>query len=161
MGRSATRTFSSSKSTGMRTAHGSNVRNATAYAATGARTFTKAGKVVRNPANYAKAVQGNSMRAAAAAAKRANPKGSFTYTAHLPGGKKYVGMTSDPEVRIDAHHTGKGASATRQHPPEAVTIHSQPSKMAAKAAETRLYYAEKAKHGGEKVRGAGYTKAFM
>jgi predicted GIY-YIG superfamily endonuclease len=109
-GRAGGRTYSSSKSTGLRTAHGAKVRNAAAYAATGAKTYTGVG-AARAPAKYAKAVQGNSMKAAARAG------GAFT--ANLPGGKKYVGMTANPEARIAAHH--KGASATRNNAPESVT----------------------------------------
>jgi predicted GIY-YIG superfamily endonuclease len=65
-------------------------------------------------------------------------------------------MTANPQARIAAHHTGKGASATRNNAPESVTFHAHASKKAAKAAETRLYY----KAHGDKVRGAGNTKAF-
>ena len=160
--KSGGRSYSSSKSTGLRTARGAKVRNAAAYAATGAKSYTAAGKAARAPAKYAKAVQGNSMKAAARKAARAGGGGggAFTYTASLPGGKKYVGMTAKPEARIAAHHSGKGASATRNSAPLSVTFHAHASKKAAKTAETRLYFAEKAAHGGDKVRGAGNTKQF-
>lgn len=154
------RILSSSKSTGLLTANGKKVRNAAAYAATGAKTYTKSGHKVSHPTRYAKTVQGNSMKATAAKACRMNPKAIFTYTAHLPNGKKYVGMTSNPVDRITAHHTGKGASATRGHPPEAVTFQAHSSYKAAKIAETKTYFEQKAKHGSDRVRGAGHTKAF-
>lgn len=154
------RTVSSSKSTGLRTQSGAKVRNAAAYSATGATTYTKSGQKVSHPIHYAKTVQGNSMKAAADKVRRMNPKATFTYTAHLPGGKKYVGMTSNPVDRITAHHTGKGASATLKHAPESVTFQAHPSRKAAKAAETRTYFNQKAKHGSHRVRGAGHTKPF-
>lgn len=158
--RSKGRTVSSSKETGLRTASGAKVRNAAAYAATGAKTYTKCGKKVSQPTHYAKAVQGNNMKAAAAKVHRMNPKATFTYTANLPNGKKYVGMTRNPVDRITAHHTGKGASATRGHAPESVTFQAHSSYKAAKAAETKTYFEQKAMHGSHHVRGAGHTKAF-
>jgi predicted GIY-YIG superfamily endonuclease len=155
------RSVSSSRSNGLRTASGYKVRNAAAYAAAGGVAYTNYGKKVYNPKKYAKAVHGNNMQAAAAKVRAANPSAkAFTYTAHMATNKKYVGYSANPAKRIADHHAGNGASATKKYAVESVTITPHKSVKAAKAAETATYYQQKAKYGGENVRGAGHTKGF-
>ena len=152
---------SSSKTTGLYTENGRKVFNAESYSATGARTYNKYGDIVYNPIKYEHAVQGNNMRAAARRVRALNPKArAFTYTANLSGGKKYVGMTQDPETRIGAHHNGRGAKVTQELATKSVSFTPHRSLAAAKKAETTSYYDMKNKVGSDNVRGAGYTARF-
>jgi predicted GIY-YIG superfamily endonuclease len=161
MGRHGGRSVSSSRSNGLRTRSGHKVRNAAAYAAAGGVAYTNYGNKVKNPKNYAAAVAGNSMKAAATKARARNPAAAaFTYTVNMEKGKKYVGMTTNPVKRIADHHGRRGASATKKYAVESVTITPHASVANAKAAETARYYKEKATHGTDKVRGAGYTKGW-
>lgn len=152
---------SSSKSTGLYTRRGQKVYNAHAYSTTGAPTYNKVGIRVSSPTKYAGAVQRNSMTAAVKTAKALNPSAkAFSYVAHLPSGKKYVGMTRDPSARISAHYDGRGAKVTQELKPVAVTVEPHGSVAAAKRAETSTYFQLKNKSGGDRVRGAGHTKRF-
>ena len=82
--------------------------------------------------------------------------GHYTYQLNLQYGRKYVGFTSNLK-RIDDHSNGEGAAWTRKYAPKSIAyIHKHKSEAAARSAETREYYAAKAKY-GDKVRGAGHT----
>jgi predicted GIY-YIG superfamily endonuclease len=155
------KTVSSSSSTGCYTTTGRRIHNPGAYAATGAPVKNKHGKRVNAPVRYARKVQHNSMLAAARAAKKANPKAkAFTYVASLDGGKRYVGYSTNPEKRIGQHISERGAKVTKELKPRAVTITPHQSAAAAKKAETKTYYQQKKKLGGDRVRGAGNTSRF-
>eukprot|EP00658_Telonema_sp_P-2_P065076 TRINITY_DN54417_c0_g1_i1.p1 TRINITY_DN54417_c0_g1~~TRINITY_DN54417_c0_g1_i1.p1 ORF type:complete len:220 (-),score=24.09 TRINITY_DN54417_c0_g1_i1:338-997(-) len=153
---------SSSKSSGCVTAQGSTVRNAKAYAATGATMYSAlSGSKVHDPSKFTAAVNRNSMQAAAQRVVKQNPEAkAFTYVLTLPGGEKYVGETENPSARLMAHSCGSGARVTQELKPESVTLIPHNSVAAAKKAETSGYHAMKAKHGTDRVRGAGNTARF-
>jgi predicted GIY-YIG superfamily endonuclease len=106
-------------------------------------------------------VQRNSIANAAKSASKKNPGAkAFTYTASLPGGKKYCGYTSDPARRLSQHMRGTGARVTQELPPTGFTITPHRSVSAAKKMETKTYHSLKAKHGVGNVRGAGNTARY-
>jgi predicted GIY-YIG superfamily endonuclease len=79
----------------------------------------------------------------------------------MANGRKYIGMTTKPVQRTVAHLSGNGASATKNQKITSINhFKSHPSVLAAKKAETKLYYKAKASHGASNVRGAGHTVAF-
>lgn len=84
----------------------------------------------------------------------------YVYSLNLEDGKKYIGMTSNPEKRIADHINGKGAQFTQKNKVVSVNhINQCSSKKAAQNAERIVYYNMKKYHGTKKVRGAGYTKS--
>jgi len=85
---------------------------------------------------------------------------AYTYVMNLKGGKKYVGMTQNPNARMHAHFSGHGSAVTKQNAPKSAVLTPHSSVKAAKAAETRVYHAQKAMHGATNVRGAGHTARF-
>ena len=157
-----TTTVSSKRSTGCYTKSGSVVRNPRAYndSSPKSTTYTRSGNMIHNPAKYTAAVQNKSITNAARAAVKRNPSAkAFTYTASLPGQKKYIGMTTNPLKRISDHSKGTGAKCIKENL-TAVTITPHSSVAAAKKKETKTYFDQKKKMGIEKVRGAGHTKQF-
>ena len=151
----------SSSSTGLYTASGTEVRNAEAYASTGAPTFSWSGSYVYSPTAYSEAVQRNSASAAVHAKVDANPAPAYTYSLNLEDGRKYVGMTTDPEKRIEDHFSGAGSQVTREVPPISVnSLNANRSVQSAKRAEALVYSAMRDYHGADMVRGAGHTARF-
>lgn len=151
----------SSSSTGCYTKAGKPIRNPAAYAATGAPVKSKNGQRVNSAVKYSRTVQSKSMLAAAKAAKKANPKAkAFSYTLQLDDDKQYVGYSANPEKRLKQHISGSGAEVTKELKPKAVTITPDSSKATAKKAETKTYYQQKKKLGGDRVRGAGNMARF-
>ena len=76
-------------------------------------------------------------------------------------GRTYIGMTTKPVQRTVAHLSGNGASATKNQKITSINnFKSHPSVLAAKKAETKLYYKAKTTHGAANVCGAGHTVAF-
>lgn len=121
----------------------------------------KYGSRVKNPTGYSQKIQENNVHKAANAARRANPGAkAFTYTAQLPGGKRYVGYSRNLEQRFKQHFAGTGAKVTQELKPKSVTIEPHRSVAAAKKAETKMYIQQKNELGGDKVRGAGNTARF-
>lgn len=83
------------------------------------------------------------------------------YALNLPGGKKYVGYSNNPEKRIQEHFNGRGAQVTKNNKPISVhCVHKCKSVRAAKNAERNMYYNMKNYYGKDKVRGAGNTRSF-
>lgn len=157
----ASKSITSRKTTGVYTKAGAPVRNVKAYKEAGGKCFSRSGKALRAPERYSFTVQRNSMQAAAKYAQKKFPKAkAFTYSADLPDGKKYVGVTTNPSNRIKAHVEGRGAKVTQELTPTSVTLHPHYSVNAAKAAERKKYYKEKKQFGKDRVRGAGHTKRF-
>jgi len=137
------------------------VFNPKAYASTKAPVYTRTGQKIHNPAKYAAAVKKNAINAAARAAVKSNPTAkAFTYTATLPGKKKYVGMTIYPAKRFADHLSGNGAKCIGKSGVDSVAITPHASVAAANKAEIAMYYQQKKKCGSDKVRGAGHTKKF-
>ena len=88
-------------------------------------------------------------------------KQHYIYTLNLEGGKKYVGITSNPEKRLNDHFNGNGAKWTQKHAPTSVnSIMPCKSYESAKKAETIVYQNMKNYHGKDMVRGAGNTKSY-
>ncbi len=88
-------------------------------------------------------------------------KQHYVYTLNLKGGKKYVGMTSDPEKRLTDHFTGNGAQWTQKNQPTSLSsIIPCKNKESARKLETAIYYNVKERFGSDKVRGAGNTKSY-
>jgi predicted GIY-YIG superfamily endonuclease len=84
----------------------------------------------------------------------------YTYSLNLQGGKKYVGMTSNPHNRINQHFSGNGAKYTQKNKPVSVNhVQKCKSYTSAKNAERIVYYNMKNYHGGDNVRGAGHTNS--
>lgn len=85
----------------------------------------------------------------------------YVYSLNLENGKKYVGMTSNINRRMNQHFSGNGAKWTQKYEPVSINrISEYKSKNEARHAETDVYYKMKNYHGGSKVRGAGYTKSY-
>lgn len=85
----------------------------------------------------------------------------YVYSLNLEGGKKYVGLTKDPERRFSEHFSGRGAKFTQKHKPISVNhIQTCKSMQAAKRAEKKVYENMRDYHGMDKVRGAGHTKSY-
>lgn len=85
---------------------------------------------------------------------------AYVYTLNLKGGKKYVGMTENPEKRLNQHFSGNGAKWTQKHEPVSInSIQKVKNIEYAKRLETIVYHKMKNYHGIENVRGAGYTKS--
>jgi predicted GIY-YIG superfamily endonuclease len=155
------KSVTSRKTTGVYTKAGAPVRNVNAYKQAGGKCYNRSGKALRAPEKYSSTVQNNSMQAAAKYAQKKFPEAkAFSYTAELPNGRTYVGMTTNPSSRIKAHVEGRGAKVTQELPPIRVTLHPHYSVEAAKAAETKKYYEQKRQLGKDRVRGAGHTKRF-
>jgi predicted GIY-YIG superfamily endonuclease len=115
---------------------------------------------VTNPAAYASAVRRNAASAAATQKASSNPGKTFVYTLNLEGGKKYTGMTSNPQARIEQHFTGAGAAATKAHAPVSVNhIQACHSAANAKKAEKIVHGNMAAYHGSANCRGAGHTSS--
>ena len=88
-------------------------------------------------------------------------KTTYVYSLNLKNGKKYVGMTSNPEKRIRQHFLGNGAKWTKKNKPVSVNhIQKCKSLSNAKKAETIVYKKMRNYHGINKVRGAGHTKSY-
>ena len=82
------------------------------------------------------------------------------YTLNLTGGTKYVGITSNPEKRLNDHFNGSGATWTQKHLPVSINwINTCSSLQSAKNAERIIYYNMKNYYGIDKVRGAGHTSS--
>jgi len=88
-------------------------------------------------------------------------KDTYVYSLNLKNGKKYVGLTQNPEKRIGQHFLGTGAKWTQKNKPLSLN-HIQKCKNLsnAKKAETIVYKKMRDYHGIEKVRGAGHTKSY-
>ena len=86
---------------------------------------------------------------------------AYCYSLNLKGGKKYVGMTTNLERRLDQHFSGSGSAVTQQCTPVSVH-HVQRCKSVsnAKKAETIVYENMRDYHGCQRVRGAGHTRRF-
>jgi len=86
--------------------------------------------------------------------------GAYCYSLNLSNGKKYVGYTTNPGKRINAHFYGKGSKATQKHKPVSVN-HIQKCKSInnAKKAERIVYKNMSKYHGIGNVRGAGHTSS--
>lgn len=84
---------------------------------------------------------------------------AYVYTLNLKNGKKYVGMTENPERRFKQHFSGNGAKWTQKHEPVSInSIQKVDSIEYAKKLEKIIYHNMKDYHGTDKVRGAGHTK---
>ena len=84
----------------------------------------------------------------------------YVYTLNLEGGRKYVGITSNPNERITNHFNGNGAKWTQKYQPVSVnSINPCKSLESAKNAERIVYYRMKNYHGSNNVRGAGNTSS--
>jgi predicted GIY-YIG superfamily endonuclease len=84
----------------------------------------------------------------------------YVYTLNLEGGRKYVGMTSNIDRRLEEHFSGNGSKWTQKYSPESISnIRKVPSVQYAKKLETIMYTNMKNYHGGDKVRGAGHTSS--
>jgi predicted GIY-YIG superfamily endonuclease len=85
---------------------------------------------------------------------------AYVYTLNLEKGRKYVGMTSNINRRLDQHFNGDGAKWTQKYAPVSVnSIQKVSSVDYAKKLETKIYYNMKDYHGIEKVRGSGHTSS--
>jgi len=73
-------------------------------------------------------------------------KQHFLYTFNLETGRKYVGMTSNLDQRLNSHFNGIGAKWLQKYKTES-----------AKNAERILYYGMKNYYGNDKVIGADNT----
>jgi predicted GIY-YIG superfamily endonuclease len=88
-------------------------------------------------------------------------KQHFVYSLNLANGNKYVGITSNPDKRLNDHFNGNGSKFTQKHQPIGVnSINQCKSLESAKNAERIIYYNMKNYHGIDKVRGAGNTKSY-
>ena len=93
--------------------------------------------------------------------KSVSSKQHYVYSLNLENGKKYVGITSNPEKRLSDHFNGNGAKWTQKHQPTSVNSINQCNSLeSAKNAERIMYYNMKNYHGIDKVRGAGNTKSY-
>lgn len=87
-------------------------------------------------------------------------KPAYVYTLNLEGGRKYVGMTTNPNQRLNAHFSGNGAQWTQRYSPVSVNSIQRVSSAAyAKRLERTIYNNMRDYHGADKVRGAGNTKS--
>ena len=85
----------------------------------------------------------------------------YVYSLNLKNGKKYVGMTSNPQKRFDDHFSGNGSAWCQKYKPISINhIQQCKNKSNAKKAETIVYHNMKNYHGGDKVRGAGHTRSY-
>ena len=152
----------SNRSSGCVTKNGKTIYNPKAYAATGAPLYSsRTGKKIKNVKRYLSAVYKNSIDRAARSAIKRNPKAkAYSYVLTLKTGKKYVGYTTNPTKRLNAHCSNKGAQVTRELKPVSVKITPHGSIKAAKIAETNTYYFQKSIFGYNNVRGAGNTSRF-
>jgi predicted GIY-YIG superfamily endonuclease len=88
-------------------------------------------------------------------------KPTYVYSLNLKGGKKYVGLSKNPERRIAQHFSGNGAKFTQKNKPISVNHVQKCKNMSnAKQAETIVYKKMRDYHGKDKVRGAGHTKSY-
>ena len=51
-----------------------------------------------------------------AASEKTAEKPAYVYMVRCAGGQLYTGWTNDPEARLKAHRSGRGAKYTRAHP---------------------------------------------
>jgi predicted GIY-YIG superfamily endonuclease len=91
----------------------------------------------------------------------ATNKQHFVYSLNLANGNKYVGITSNPDKRLNDHFNGNSYKFTQKHQSIGVnSINQCKSLESAKNAERIIYYNMKNYHGSNKVRGAGNTKSY-
>jgi len=84
----------------------------------------------------------------------------YQYTLNQTGGKKYIGITSNLDRRLEEHFSGNGSQWTKKFKPISVEeINHVGSYQNAKKAETIKYYENKSKYGKNNVRGAGNTSS--
>jgi predicted GIY-YIG superfamily endonuclease len=89
---------------------------------------------------------------------QSNP--TYVYSLNCANGKKYVGMTSDIDRRMDQHFSGNGAQWTQKNQPVSINhIQECTSKENAKKAERIVYENMRDYHGIDNVRGAGHTSS--
>jgi len=85
---------------------------------------------------------------------------AYVYTLNLEGGRKYVGMTTDIDKRLDQHFSGSGAKWTQKYSPVSVnSVQEVSSPQYAKKLEKIIYNNMRDYHGSDKVRGAGNTSS--
>ena len=79
----------------------------------------------------------------------------YVYSLNLKNGKKYVGLTKNPERRFNQHFSGNGSKWTKKHQPLSIN-HIQKCKnmKIAKKVEVIVYENMRDYHGSNKVRGA-------
>jgi predicted GIY-YIG superfamily endonuclease len=83
---------------------------------------------------------------------------AYVYTLNLEGGRKYVGMTTNIDQRMDQHFSGEGSAWTQKYAPVSIkSIKLAKGIDAAKKLETKTYFKMKDRHGTDMVRGAGHT----
>ncbi len=97
-------------------------------------------------------------RTSSKAGKASKPH--YAYSLNLSGGRKYVGITTNIDRRLQQHFSGSGAEWTKKHAPVSVN-HVQLCRTAssAKAAERIITTNMKNYHGSAAVRGAGHTSS--
>ena len=95
-----------------------------------------------------------------ASSGKSGGKQHYAYSLNLAGGRKYVGITTNPERRLAQHFGGQGAQWTQKHAPVSVN-HLQRCSSAgtAKSAERIITQRMKNYWGSDKVRGAGHTSS--
>jgi predicted GIY-YIG superfamily endonuclease len=120
----------------------------------------------KKSSGYSKKSSGSSKKSSGYSKKsnsynKNSDKTTYVYSLNLKDGKKYVGMTSNPEKRIGQHFLGNGAKWTQKNKPVSVNhIQKCKSLSNAKKAETIVYKKMRDYHGINKVRGAGHTKSY-
>lgn len=87
---------------------------------------------------------------------------TFVYVVDLEKGCKYVGITSNPDIRMQEHINGQGSAWTRLHPPASdkfFKLVEFDEYYMAILEENRLTLELMFRYGIERVRGGIYTKA--
>lgn len=87
---------------------------------------------------------------------------TYVYVVDLEKGCKYVGVTFNPDIRMQEHINGQGSAWTRLHPPASdkffKLVEFDEYEMAL-LEENRLTMELMLRHGVERVRGGIYVKA--
>ena len=80
---------------------------------------------------------------------------AYVFSLNLEDGKKFVGITTNPERAVSQHFSGNGTAWTQEHAPVSVnSVQACKNVDAAFAAENAIYRNMSNYHGADNVRDA-------
>ena len=89
------------------------------------------------------------------------PSSTYVYVLKLAGGRRYVGTTANPDARLDAHRSGRGATYTRRYAPQGGFEVLRRAKGTPGLDEDREVLEQMKTWGMESVRGGSYSNCTL